>query len=201
MYTGHYLTISPAACLAALLLASGCASKDNDEMTKGVISGERPVAMAGTGSFFGGMVASKITVSRGVGHGLKQGKGGEGGRGASADKSAYAAYANSDVKQTLGSPLPPVTLHLILTNTGPDEISVKILDFDSDLGNFVVDPDTVTIPPGRSAEPTPMVSQLGVSSDEIPFKVRLQLGKSSESRTISVRDVPTDSGSPKAAAP
>jgi len=198
MNNANCLTISTTACLAALFLGSGCASRDNDEMTKGVISGERPVAMAGTGSFFGGTVASRITVSRGVGRGLKQGKGGEGGRSAPGDKGAYSAYANSDAKQMLGSPLPPVTLHLILANTGPDEVSVKILDFDSDLGNFVVDPDTVTIPPGRSAEPTPMVSQLGVSSDEIPFKVRLQLGKARESKTIVVRDIPADSGAPRA---
>jgi hypothetical protein len=197
MHTAIHLSLSSAACLAALSLSSGCASKDNDEMTNGVISGERPVAMAGTENFFGGIVASKITVSRGVGHGLRQGKGGDGGRGASGDKGAYAAYANSEAKQTLGSPLPPVTLHLILTNTGPDEVSVTIADFDSDLGNFVVDPDTVTIPPGRSAEPTPMVSQLGVSSDEIPFKVSLRLGKARETRTIVVRDIPVDPANPK----
>ena len=179
-----------AACLAAALAGAGCATKENDEMTKGVISGERPVAMSGTGAFFGGRVATQVTVSRGIGRGLRPGKGGQGGRGASADRKAYNDYENSDVKQTLGSPLPPVTLHLVLTNTGGDEIAVRIIDFDSDLGNFVVDPDTVTIPAGRSAEPTPMVSQLGVSADEIPFKVRLQLGKASETRTIVVRNVP-----------
>ncbi|HMD60117.1 MAG TPA: hypothetical protein VKG78_01725 [Opitutaceae bacterium] len=181
------------------LLGAGCSSTTNDELTKGVVSGERPVAMAGSDTFFGGKVTAKVTVSRGVGRGLRPGKEG-GSRGGSGEKAAYAAYANSDVKQTLGSPLPPVTLHLVLTNTGPDEIAVKMLDFDSDLGNFVVDPDTVTIPPGRAAEPTPMVSQLGVSSDEIAFKVRLRLGKASETRTITVRSILDESGNPKAPA-
>jgi len=187
-------TALAAACLGALL--AGCSTAENDEMTKGVVAGERPVAMAGTGAFFGGKVASRITVSRGVGRGLKQGKG----RGSSGDRKTYDEYVHSENKQTLGSPLPPVTLHLMLTNTGPDEIAVKVIDFDSDLGNFVVDPDTVTIPPGRTAEPTPMVSQLGVSSDEIPFKVRLQLGKASETRTILVRSIPVEAATPVAPA-
>ncbi|HXQ81751.1 MAG TPA: hypothetical protein VN775_10580 [Opitutaceae bacterium] len=163
-------------------------------MTKGVIAGERPVAMAGSEAFFGGKVTARITVSRGVGRGLAQGKGGREGSG---DKAVYKAYANSEGKQMLGSPLPPVTLHLILLNAGPDEVSVRMVDFDSDLGNFVVDPDTVTIPPGRTAEPTPMVSQLGVNSDVIPFRVRLRLGKASESRTITVRSILDESGKPR----
>ena len=183
-----------AACLAMLFLGAGCRSNTNDEMTKGVVAGERPVAMAGTGVFFAGKVTAKITVSRGVGRGLGQGKGGGRERGRSADKAAFAAYANSEGKQTLGSPVPPVTLHLILMNAGPDELAVKVVDFDSELGNFVVDPDTVTIPPGRNAEPTPMVSQLGVSSDEIPFKVRLQLGTASETRVVAVKSILDESG-------
>jgi hypothetical protein len=186
-----------AACLAALALACGCASDRNDEMTKGVIAGERPVAMAGSGVFFGGKVTAKVTVSRGIGRGLGQGKGAGRERGGSGEKAAFAAYANSDGKQMLGSPLPPVTLHLILTNAGPDELAVKVLDFESELGNFAVDPDTVTIPPGRDAEPTAMVSQLGVSSDEIPFTVRLMLGKASDARVITVRNILDESGKPK----
>jgi hypothetical protein len=164
-------------------------------MTKGVVSGERPVAMAGSGPFFDGKVTAKITVSRGVGRGLRQGKG----RGDSGDKATYAAYADSTGKLTLGSPLPPVTLHLILTNTGPEAITVRLIDFDSDLGNFVVDPDSLTIPPGQTAEPTPMVSQLGVNSDEIPFTVRLQLGKAKETRTILVQNLLDESGALKPA--
>jgi hypothetical protein len=45
-----------------------------------------------------------------------------------------------------------------------------------------------------------MVSQLGVSSDELPFTVRLQLGKAKETRTILVKNVLDDSGNPKPAA-
>jgi hypothetical protein len=185
-----------AACLGLILLGSGCGAPPNDEMTKGVVSGERPVAMEGGDAFFSGAVTAKITVSRGVGPGLKSGKG----RGDSGDKTTYRDYEYSEGKQTLGSPLPPVTLHLILGNPGAEPIAVTMIDFNSDLGNFVIDPATITIPPGTTAEPTPMVSQLGVSSDELPFTVRLQLGKAKETRTILVKNVLDDSGNPKPAA-
>lgn len=152
-------------------------------MTKGVVSGEKPVSMEGTEAFFGGKVIAKVTVSRGVGKGMKSGGGKHG------DRASYDAYATSSGRTTLGSPLPPVTLHLILTNTGGEEISLRILDFNSDLGNFVVDPDRVKIPPGQAAEPTPMVSQLGVVADVIPFTVRLELGTAKEMRTVQVRNI------------
>src|SRR5580698_9487009 len=104
--------------LGSALLFGGCADRTEDELTKGVVSGERPVAMEGSDSFFGGKVMAKITVSRGVGKGLKPGK-----RSWSGETSTYDAYAHSEGKMTLGSPLPPVTLHLVLSNPGPDAIT------------------------------------------------------------------------------
>jgi hypothetical protein len=187
-----------AACLAAIALGFGCASRGPDELTKGIVAGERPVAMEGSDAFFGGRVTATVTVSRGVGRGLKQGKGGRS-RGDGGEKATYDAYANSEGRTLVGSPLPPVTLHLIITNAGPDEVAVTMIDFNSDLGNFVVDPETLTIGPGKTAEPTAMVSQLGVNSDEIPFTVRLQVGKARETKTILVRNILDDSGAPKPA--
>jgi hypothetical protein len=89
----------------------------------------------------------------------------------------------------MGAPLPPVTLHLILTNAGPGSLSVTVDDFESELGNFVVDPEVISLAPGETAEPTPMVSQLGVSSDDILFKVSLIVAGQKETRTIEVKDV------------
>ena len=68
-----------------------------------------------------------------------------------------------------------------------ETITVTMVDFVSDLGNFAVDPDTLTLAPGQTAEPSPMVSQLGVSSDEIAVKVALRLEKAKEARTITLR--------------
>ena len=139
--------------------------------------------MEGSGGFFGGKIVAKVTLSRGIGRGLKRGH-------ADKDKT-YTDYADNKDKTLVGSPLPPVTLHLILTNTGALPVTVSIFDFDSDLGNFAVDPDHLTIPPGQNAEPTTMVSQLGVGSDLIPFKVTLKLDGARESETVQVRVIHT----------
>lgn len=178
--------------LAGVLAGSGCLHPVDDELTNGVIAGERPVAMEGSGGFFGGKIVAKVTLSRGIGRGLKRGH-------ADKDKT-YTDYADNKDKTLVGSPLPPVTLHLILTNTGALPVTVSIIDFDSDLGNFAVDPDHLTIPPGQNAEPTTMVSQLGVGSDVIPFKVTLKLGGATESETVQVKVIHTgDAGAPPAA--
>ena len=44
----------------------------------------------------------------------------------------------------------------------------------SDLGNFAVRPSKISVSPGQTAEPDPMISQLGVTSDEFPVTVRLR---------------------------
>ena len=86
-----------------------------------------------------------------------------------------------------------MTLLLILTNTGPAAVKVELVDFISDLGNFVVEPDTLTLAPGQTAEPTPMVSELGVTADSIPFKVTLKADGKKESKTVTaaiIHDAP-----------
>jgi hypothetical protein len=173
------LSRTVALALAGLsLLAAGCMHDNDDEMTSAVVSGEKSVSMEGNDAFFGGKVGVKVTLSRGIGHGLH--KGGH-------DKDyTYQKYTSNESKQMLGSPLPPVTLHLILTNRGTDPVTVSMIDFDSEMGNFAVEPDTLTLAPGQSGEPTPMVSDLGVSSDTIMFKVTLKYGATRESRTFPV---------------
>ena len=183
------LTLAGATALAGVMLAlSGCLHPPDDELTNGVVAGERPVAMEGSGTFFGGQVVAKVTLSRGIGKGLKRGKGEK-------DKT-YRDYTDNNEKALIGSPLPPVTLHLILTNTGAAPLTVEMIDFISDLGNFALDPDHLSIEAGASAEPTTMVSQLGVSNDVMPFKVTLRVGKTKESQTIQVRLI--HSGDPAA---
>lgn len=174
-----------AAALCAALAGPGCFHTENDEMTSAVISGEKPVAMEGSDVFFDGKMAVKVTLSRGIGHGLRK-------SGRDKGDYTYQNYADNDKKSLLGSPLPPVTLHLILTNQSPNPMTVTMVDFDSDMGNFAIDPESLTIGPGQTAEPTPMVSQLGVNSDEMPFKVTLKYGIEKETRTFPVKLVHPD---------
>ncbi len=164
---------------AAILAGPGCLHPPEDELTNGVVAGERPVAMEGTSAFFAGKIIAKVTLSRGVGRGLKKGHGDKG--------KVYTDYTNNKDKSLIGSPIPPVTLHLILTNTGNETVTVEMIDFISDLGNFALDPDKLEIPAGGTVEPTSMVSQLGVTADVIPFKVTLRLGKAKESQTVQVK--------------
>jgi hypothetical protein len=173
--------------LAVLLAGPGCRTTD-DEMTNAVVAGVRPVAMEGNEAYFGGKLSVKVTISRGIGAGLKK-------RG----KDEREAFAKSDTKQFAGNPVPPVTLHLYVTNTTGEAVTVKLLDFNSDLGNFAIDPDTLTIDPGQVGEPTPMVSDLGVTSDTIPFNVTLKLGTAKETKTVTTISVlsPADAASPQ----
>jgi hypothetical protein len=179
-----------AGALAWALAGTGCVNRSNDELTKAVVAGEKQIMMAGSGEYFGGILAARVTVGRGIGHGLA--KGGRRGGGDSErqddERKTYQDYANTDMKVEVGTPLPPVTLHLVLTNSGPGPLSVTIDDFESELGNFVVDPEVIALAPGETAEPTPMVSQLGVSSDDIPFTVTLIVAGQKETHRIDVRD-------------
>ncbi len=92
-------------------------------------------------------------------------------------------------KNNVGSPLPPVTLRLKLTSLLNTTALVEVVDFSSDLGNFAVYPSILALAPNQTAEPEPMISQLGVTSDEIPVKVSLRLEKKLESRTIMVKNL------------
>src|SRR5208283_1884274 len=97
-----------------------------------------------------------------------------------ADEPDYANLDNDQLmayiqaKAAVGSPMPPVTMHLKIENKTKQAASVDVLDFESDLGNFAVHPETVSLAPDQIAEPDPMISQLGVTSDEIPVKVILK---------------------------
>jgi len=176
----------PALAAALLVWTSGCSFATQDEMTTAVTVGERPVAMEGTQPFFNGRVSVKVTLSRGIGRGLKQ-----------HNKDEREAYTKSDSKVFAGNPVPPVTLHLLVTNLGSDSLTVNLIDFNSDLGNFVIDPDTLVIAPGQTAEPLPMVSALGVNADILPFIVTLRVGGTRESRTFPVKSVLVDPATEK----
>ena len=209
------LVLSLAASGAALaLLGPGCAHRQEDHLTQAVESGERPVAMAGSEVFFGGKIVARVTLARGIGHGYTRQRATftKGNTGfdsthelAEQDraneqqaKEAYEDYARA--RTYIGVPLPPVTLHLILINSGDQPLTATVIDFESELGNFVVYPDTLIVPAGQTAEPTAMVSQLGVSSGEIPVTVTLKLGSAREMHAVVLKNLLDASGKPRAAA-
>jgi hypothetical protein len=180
-----------------LLTGSGCKTeRQPDPLAQAVEIGERPVAMSGTSNFFGGQLNVIVTISRGIGHGT-EGQGGAGGKQKSG-KQAPPDYADLDndqlmayiqAKAAVGSPMPPVTLRLKIENKAMQTIAVDVLDFESDLGNFAVNPETLSMAPNQTAEPDPMISQLGVTSDEIPIKVSLKSAGKTETQTIVVKSL------------
>jgi hypothetical protein len=187
-----------AALAAALALAlAGCEHHRPDRFAQAVDAGERPVAMRGAGDFFGGQIAATVTISRGVGRGLPAGGGGrEGGRRKGGDESPDLSGMDQDAvmsylqaRAELGSPLPPVTIRLKLVNDGKQVVQVDVSDFNSYLGDFAVQPELLSLAPGQSAEPSPMISQLGVSSDVIPFTITLHQGSKAETRVIPVKNL------------
>lgn len=200
-----------AGALALGVALAGCEHRQLDQMTQAVESGERPVALAGSAPFFGGKVVVRVTIARGIGHGYKRRaasflkgptafdeKSERAEQDRANEEDAKAAYEEYGKAKTFGSPVPPVTMHLILINPGTAPVTVSVADFESELGNFVVYPSTLTIPPGDSAEPAAMVSLLGVSSSDVPFTVDLRLGKEREKKVIAVRNLLDENGKPKA---
>jgi hypothetical protein len=136
----------------------------------------------------------------GMGGGMGGGRGGNGG-------DSSADFEGGDAPRRgggqIGSPMPPVTLCLSLTNKAQDgaPLEVEIVDFESDLGNFALKPDRVSLAPGQTGGPGSVVSRLGVTSAEIPVKVTLRCGGKKETQSVVLRSkaVP-DAPPPKAPA-
>lgn len=184
---------------------------------------ERPVAMKGEATFLDGKLAAVATVSRGFDRGARPGRGpgGKGGpegmepggrRRRGGDENAFSDvyYMGGDTEEeqkeamedymrqararrAAGSPMPPVTLRVQLKNTGTEPIEVEVTEVNSDLGNFAVRPPKLTIAPGEVGTLEPMVSQLGVTSDEIPLKLAVRSGGKKEAQVVTVKSVIKDS--------
>jgi hypothetical protein len=123
--------------------------------------------------------------SHGGGHrrGGGSGMGGGGGEGASGT-------------QIRPSNLPPVGLHLRLINHGAESVDVEVIDFNSDLGDFVVEPPKLSLAPNEPNDAEPMISRLGVTSDSIPLSVTLRKNGHTE-KQILVLQVPKPATPPQ----
>jgi hypothetical protein len=96
-------------------------------------------------------------------------------------------------RRAAGSPMPPVTLRVLFENKGTEPLELEVTEVNSDLGNFAVRPPKLTIPPGEKAVLDPMISQLGVTSDEIPLKLAVKVGAKKEQQVVVVKNVLAES--------
>lgn len=211
-------TASPLLACGALVLAvsmtlAGCnsAPPPRDLMAEAARSDEiRPVAMQGQADLTGTDLHVVATVARGF---LRNGKPGrripEKHHWYQHNRSAFSEnysfdYGDSDEEQkeavqayirqamarrAAGSPMPPVTLHVMFENRGSTPVAIAPVEVDSDLGNFAARPVTLTIPAGATGSLDPMVSQLGVTSDDIPLTVVIQVGSKTFSQVIHVKNI------------
>ena len=62
-----------------------------------------------------------------------------------------------------------------------------MVDFNSALGDFAVQPEKITVQPGASVEADPMVSRLGIPAEEIPLTVKLKAGSRTEQQVLTLR--------------
>jgi hypothetical protein len=190
-----------------------------EEATKG--GDERPVAMRGESTFMEGKLAVYATVTRGFSRGAdanrNQKKGQSlapddgrkkddvgafsevynfGGRGDSEEeqKEAMADYLRqARARRAAGSPMPPVTLKVAFENKGTEPVEIEITEVNSILGNFAVRPPKLSLAAGGNGVLEPMISQLGVTSDEIPLTVVIRQGGKREQQRILVKNVILDS--------
>jgi hypothetical protein len=178
---------------------------------------ERPVAMRGETSFLEGKVSALATISRGFdrgtrGPGRKRGPDDYdlsgrkrrddagaftevyniGGYGDSEEeqKEAIAEYMRlAKARRAAGSPMPPVTLRVAFENKSAEPIELEVTEVNSYLGNFAVRPPKLTLAPGQTGILDPMISQLGVTSDEIQLKLEVRQGGKKESQVVVVKNV------------
>lgn len=180
---------------------------------------ERPVAMKGEGQFLEGKVGVVATVSRGFDRG-RPGRPGRRGafdeeigrRGRRDDENpfteVYNIYGDSEEEQkeaikeyvrqamarrAAGSPMPPVTLRVEFENRTQEKMEIQVTEVNSYLGNFAVRPPKLVLEPGAKGVLDPMVSQLGVTSDEIPLKLEVRYGGKKEQQVVNVKNVITAS--------
>lgn len=85
---------------------------------------------------------------------------------------------------------PPVMIHVRVTNRGTEAATVRILDFLSPLGNFVVLPEKLEIPAGQSIETEPMASQLAGEYTEAPVTLVIHTAGKKEKKTLTLRPDP-----------
>jgi hypothetical protein len=149
----------------------------------------RPAEMA-AGASSGGERGRGRSSGGGPG-GRRGGMGGSHGGGERGGETAGARSGDSQPGPKIRpNNAPPLQFRLRLTNHGGDPVDVEVPDFNSALGNFVVQPRKITLPPGASVEADPMTSRLGISGDEISLTVTLRTNGKTETQLLTLRPKP-----------
>jgi len=206
--------LAAGAALAFLLLAAGCASDDDQPRPRhGAAAKPRHFpTLAGQETFFNGTITAEVLVGAMTGfnpdggegssggggrhHGGLHGGGGGGRRhggegepegpppgaeGGDADSSGSSAIRHAEA---MGSP--PVMIHLRFTNNGHEHADLVVADFLSPLGNFVVQPEKLSLEAGQSAEVEPMTSRLAGEVTGGDITLELKHAGATETKTIAL---------------
>jgi hypothetical protein len=191
------------ACALAFFLA-GCGGEPKLETAPAVALGPNgkplPLMMA-KGSFFDGKLLAQIMLSQSKGrggfhptpiHGLPSPDDDSAG-----DDVTMTPEIIDEIRSRRGeSPIQPIVMWLQLTSTASNPLNVGIIDFNSDLGDFAVQPEKIALPPGQSVEAEPMISRLGVTSLKIPVTVTLRLNGKTEAHVLTLQPVDGANQSP-----
>jgi hypothetical protein len=144
--------------------------------------------------------------SGGFGGGGGGGRGGHGGGHGGGGHGGGPPPAESDAGVPSASPIhasnqPVIQLRLRLTNHGAAPLVVEVVDFDSELGNFVVEPTRIELLPGKPVEADPMVSRLGMSGEEIPLTIKLKIDGRTDGEVLVLRPLKEPAPVPPPATP
>ena len=185
--------------IASAALFSGCVSdrKIADEASIAEASKPQPPTMLAETTFFEDRLLVEVNLGRGfrprmVKPGFKPRPDGENAFATVIYTDQFAREIAEEEEQGLflprmrNSTLPPVALRVRVHNLGTEPVAVSFLECRSYLGNFVVQPEVITIASGESGQPDPMVSLLGVSGQEIPVTLTLQIDGRKETRTVTL---------------
>ena len=205
------LPLRVALCAALPLLFAACESHpDRHAMMEEARHSVPP--MAANESFFDGAVIAHLTLGSDTGAGggpdsdSDKGGGGRGGAGGGGGGRRHGGGGGmggggGGMRQGGGqsggdgapspamrtSNMPPAMLRLRLENTTAAAIDIEVRGMDSELGDFAVRPDKLTIQPGQSEEPDPMESLLGVDTYSLPVTLTLRSAGRTETKVLTLQ--------------
>jgi len=81
-------------------------------------------------------------------------------------------------------------IHLRFTNNGTAKAELLIADFLSPLGNFVVEPEKLSLEPGQTIEVEPMTSRLAGEISGATVTLALRLAGQGEKKNVVLVIVP-----------